>query len=387
MWFEKVEAALRDIQRGKMVVVVDEEHRENEGDLTIAAEKATPDTINFMATHGRGLICMPMTGERLDTLKIPQMVTDNESLYGTAFCVSIEARRNVSTGISAADRAMTILTAINPETKPEDLIRPGHIFPLRARAGGVLERAGQTEAAVDLSRLAGLSPAGVICEIMNADGTMARMKDLVKFSERHGIRILSVVDLIKYRLRMERFIKRLEDMPFDCEFGSFHLYLYESQLDETRHLALVKGDISGDEPVLLRVHVESVLADVFGSLKFEEGSEVRSCLRMIEKEGRGVLVYLRLQDAQQRLLQEVRVHKGESFPASEQTSFKDVGIGSQIVSDLSLHNVRVLTNHPKKMAGLEGFGINVVEQLAIRAPGEESGSTLSEVASSVSPGS
>jgi 3,4-dihydroxy 2-butanone 4-phosphate synthase/GTP cyclohydrolase II len=382
MCFERIETAIREIRRGKMVIVVDEEDRENEGDLTVAAEMVTPEIINFMATYGRGLICMPMTGERLDQLQIPQMVRDNQSLHGTAFCVSIEGRGNVSTGISAADRAETVLTAINPDTRPSDLIRPGHIFPLRARAGGVLERAGQTEAAVDLARLAGLAPAGVICEIMNPDGTMARMEDLIKFSEEHDICILSVVDLIKYRLRTERFIKRLEALPFECEYGSFQLYLYESHLDGSRHLAFVKGDISNGEPALLRVQVEEVLADVFRSTQSNGGAELHNCLRMIEKEGRGVLVYLRLKDPEQRLLREVQEHKGEVIRRTEYTSFKDIGIGGQIVSDLGLHDVRVLTNHPKKMPGLEGFDINVVEQLAIEpaeaATSDETVSTVSQ---------
>jgi 3,4-dihydroxy 2-butanone 4-phosphate synthase/GTP cyclohydrolase II len=384
MCLDKVEAAVEDVRRGEMVIVVDEEDRENEGDLTIPAEKVTPDVINFMATYGRGLICMPMTGDRLDALKIPQMVSDNQSLHGTAFCVSIEARRNVSTGISAADRAETILTAINPATRPDDLIRPGHIFPLRAKTGGVLERAGQTEAAVDLARLAGLSPAGVICEIMNPDGTMARMKDLEKFSKEHGIRIISVVDLIKYRLRTERFIKRLEVLPFECEYGSFMLYLYESQLDGTRHLAFVKGNIETSEPVLLRVQVETVLSDIFRTSKFESGKELKRCLRVIEREGRGVLVYLRLRNPEQHLLREVLEHKGELQKRTDYTSFKDVGIGGQIVSDLSLHDVRILTNHPKKMPGLEGFDINVVEQLAIDPNGEGNDSAEDAVVGAVS---
>ena len=373
MCFERIETAIREIRRGKMVIVVDEEDRENEGDLTIAAEMVTPEVINFMATYGRGLICMPMTSERLDQLQIPQMVNDNQSLHGTAFCVSIEGRGNVSTGISAADRAETVLTAIHPDTRPSDLIRPGHIFPLRARPGGVLERAGQTEAAVDLARLAGLAPAGVICEIMNPDGTMARMKDLVKFSEEHDICILSVVDLIKYRLGTERFIKRLEVVPFECAYGSFQMYLYESHLDGSRHLALVKGDISNAEPVLLRVQVETVLSDIFHGTHSNGGSELHDSLRMIEKEGKGVLVYLRLKNPEMRLLREVQELKGEVMRRTEYTSFKDVGIGGQIVSDLGLHDVRVLTNHPKKMPGLEGFDINVVEQLAIQ-PAESAAS-------------
>lgn len=371
MCIANVEAAIRDIRDGKMVIVVDEEDRENEGDLTMAAETVTPEAINFMATHGRGLICMPMTDGRLEELRIPEMVTNNESVHGTAFCVSIEAKKNVSTGISAADRAMTVLTAIHPATKPEDLIRPGHIFPLRARTGGVLERAGQTEAAVDLARLAGLAPAGVICEIMNPDGTMARMKDLVKFAEQHGMGIVSVVDLIKYRLRTERFVRRLKSVPFDSEFGGFQLHLYESQLDKGHHLALVKGDISGEEPVLLRVHTESTLGDVFASTMFDPGNELKESLKLIQREGRGVLVYLRLNDREDHLLNEVLEHSGEMVRKVERGSFKDYGIGAQILADLGLHQVRLLTNHPKKLVGLEGFEINIVEQIPVETPADQ----------------
>lgn len=371
MCIANVEAAIQDIRDGKMVIVVDEEDRENEGDLTMAAEAVTPDAINFMATHGRGLICMPMTEDRLEELRIPEMVANNESVHGTAFCVSIEARKNVSTGISAADRAMTVLTAIRPDTRPEDLIRPGHIFPLKARMGGVLERAGQTEAAVDLSRLAGLAPAGVICEIMNPDGTMARMKDLVRFAEEHGLTIVSVVDLIKYRLRTERFVRRLQSLPFDSEFGVFQLHLYESQLDKGHHLALVKGEISGEEPVLLRVHTESILGDVFASTMFEPGNELRESLKLIEREGRGVIVYLRLNDREDHLLGEVLEHQGEVARKVETGTFKHYGIGAQILADLGLHKVRLLTNHPKKLVGLEGFEIDIVEQIPVTAPTDE----------------
>jgi 3,4-dihydroxy 2-butanone 4-phosphate synthase/GTP cyclohydrolase II len=371
MCIANVEAAIQDIRDGKMVIVVDEEDRENEGDLTMAAEAVTPDAINFMATHGRGLICMPMTEDRLEELRIPEMVANNESVHGTAFCVSIEAKKNVSTGISAADRAMTVLTAIRPDTRPEDLIRPGHIFPLKARMGGVLERAGQTEAAVDLSRLAGLAPAGVICEIMNPDGTMARMKDLVRFAEEHGLTIVSVVDLIKYRLRTERFVRRLQSLPFDSEFGVFQLHLYESQLDKGHHLALVKGEISGEEPVLLRVHTESILGDVFASTMFEPGNELRESLKLIEREGRGVIVYLRLNDREDHLLGEVLEHQGEVARKVETGTFKHYGIGAQILADLGLHKVRLLTNHPKKLVGLEGFEIDIVEQIPVTAPTDE----------------
>src|SRR5690606_17538 len=353
MCVDRVKAAIQDIAEGKMVIVIDEEHRENEGDLTMAAEKVTPEAINFMATYGRGLICMPMTSELLDRLKIPLMVAENESVHGTAFCVSIEARRNVSTGISAADRAMTILTAIDPNTTPDDLIRPGHIFPLRSRKGGVLERAGQTEAAVDLARLAGLTPAGVICEIMNPDGTMARLPDLQEFSKKHGIRIISVVDLIKYRLNTERFVKRIESTPFRCEFGEFQLHLYENALDGGRHLALVKGDIRRSKrPVLTRVHVQSVLGDVFRSDKTAAGREIEASLRLIEKEGAGVFIYLRLKDEGKRLLQEIRDYKNEPVHDEGQpVTFRDYGVGAQIIADLGLRDIIVLTNHPKKLIG------------------------------------
>ena len=363
MSLDSIESAIEDIYDGKMIIVVDEEDRENEGDLTMAAERVTPESINFMATHGRGLICMPMTPERLDRLEIPLMVSRNESMYETAFCVSIEGRRNVSTGISAADRATTILTAIDPRTRPEDLIRPGHVFPLRARPGGVLERAGQTEAAVDLARIAGLDPAGVICEIMNEDGTMARLPDLQCFAAQHNIKIVSVVDLMKFRLRTERFVKRIQETPFECEQGRFQLLLYENELDGNRHVVLTKGRVNTDEPVLVRVHSAQLLGDVFSGLKHDSGRELRKALELIQAEGRGVLVYLRYTDKEDRLLREIT---GEiQYPAN----FRDYGVGAQILADLGLRNIRVLTNHPKKIVGLEGFKLNVVEQLSIPVRG------------------
>lgn len=371
MPLDTVEDAIQDFRDGKMVIVIDEEDRENEGDLTIAAEKVTPEVINFMAKHGRGLICMPMTGERLIELDIPLMVSKNESIHGTAFCVSIEARRNVSTGISAADRAITIQTAVDPKSRPEDLIRPGHVFPLRARRGGVLKRAGQTEAAVDLARIAGLSPAGVICEIMNEDGTMSRLPDLQEFGKRHGLKIISVVDLIHFRLKTEKFVKRLQRMPFSSEFGQFELFLFENELEGDLHLALVKGDVRGKEPVLVRVQSESVLGDVFLSLKSDRGRELKRSLEMIQEAGRGVLVYLRLRGQERPLLREVKQHQAQSEQAESQldqrspVDFRDYGIGAQILADLGLHDIRLLTNHPKKMVGLEGFDLNVVEQLPI----------------------
>ena len=368
MSLDRIEDAIEDIAEGKIVIVVDEEDRENEGDLTMAAEKVTPEAINFMATHGRGLICMPMTEERLDEIQVPLMVVDNRSVHGTAFCISIEARHNVSTGISAADRATTILAAIDSRTKPEDLIQPGHIFPLRARPGGVLERAGQTEAAVDLARIAGLDPSGVICEIMNEDGTMARLPDLTRFAAKHNVRVISVVDLIRFRLRTERFVRRIESVSFESEFGDFQLHLFESDLDGNQHLALVKGDLEGDEPPLVRVHTESVLSDVFLTPAEDTGRELRRSLEIIDEEGRGVLVYLRLKEKEARLLDEVRRHQKKAkgkHTSVQAVSFKDYGIGCQILANLGLNQIRVLTNHPKKIVGLEGFGLNIAEQIPI----------------------
>jgi len=371
MSLDEVTDAIEDFRDGKMVIVIDEEDRENEGDLTIAAEKVTPEVINFMAKYGRGLICMPMTGERLRELNIPLMVAKNESMYGTAFCVSIEARRNVSTGISAADRAITVQTAADPKSRPEDLIRPGHIFPLRARRGGVLKRAGQTEAAVDLARIAGLAPAGVICEIMNDDGTMARLPELKVFGEKHDLKIISVVDLIHFRLKTERFVRQLQRVPFDSEFGRFELCLFENELEGDLHLALVKGDLKGKEPVLVRVQKESVLGDVFLTLKSDQGRELRRSLEMIEQAGRGVLVYLRMRGEERVLMREFQQHKAAlkeqelELGQPRTVDFRDYGIGAQILASLGLHRIRLLTNHPKKMVGLEGFELDVVEQIPI----------------------
>jgi len=371
MPLDKVKDAIDDFRDGKMVIVIDEEDRENEGDLTLAAEKVTPEIINFMAKYGRGLICMPMTGERLRELNIPLMVAKNESIHGTAFCVSIEARRNVSTGISASDRAITIQTAVDPKSQPGDLIRPGHIFPLRARRGGVLKRAGQTEAAVDMARIAGLSPAGVICEIMNDDGTMARLPELKVFGKKHDLRIISVVDLIHFRLKTEQFVRQVQKVPFDSEFGRFELCLFENELEGDLHLALVKGDLKGKEPVLVRVQKESVLGDVFLTLKSDQGRELRRSLEMIEQAGRGVLVYLRIRSGERILMREFQQHKVALEEQELQlgqphtVDFRDYGIGAQILASLGLHRIRLLTNHPKKMVGLEGFELDVVEQIPI----------------------
>jgi 3,4-dihydroxy 2-butanone 4-phosphate synthase / GTP cyclohydrolase II len=371
MGTDSIEAAVQEIRDGKMVIVVDEEDRENEGDLTMAAEKVTPEAINFMAKYGRGLICLPMTAERLEELKIPPMVAENESRLGTAFCVSIEARRNVSTGISAADRAITILTAIDSRTRPEDLVRPGHVFPLKARRGGVLERAGQTEAAVDLARIAGLVPAGVICEIMNEDGTMARLPQLREFAAQHDLRIISVVDLIKFRLNHEKLVRRIDVAEFHSAFGDFQLVIYEDEVDRNQHLVFVKGSVEGGEPVLVRVQAESVLSDVFQGSHSSAGSELQTSLRLIEQASRGVVVYLTFnsQNWKKALQQELRCCRGEQSLAFQSAEdFRDYGIGAQILSDLGLSQIRLLTNHPKKMVGLEGFGLNVVEHIPIEAP-------------------
>jgi len=362
-----VEEAIEDIRNGRMVIVVDEEDRENEGDLTMAAEKVTPEAINFMATHGRGLICLPMTGERLETLRIPEMVSRNESLFKTAFCVSIEAREDVSTGISASDRARTILAAVNPQAGPEDLVSPGHIFPLKGAEGGVLARSGQTEASIDLARLAGLTPAGVICEIMNPDGTMARMEELKVFAETHGLKILTVVDLIRYRMENEKFVRKVWDLPFKSEFGSFQLHVFENLLDKRHHLAFTKGDLSSGGPVLLRVQAADTLDDVF-RLKRQGAGEnnISRSLAMIEKEGRGALVYLRLDKSEEELLEELRsVALGEGrFP--EKRDIKDFGLGAQIVADLGISRVRLLTDHPRVYVGLSGYGIEIVANVPIR---------------------
>ncbi len=366
MGIAAIEEAIEDIRNGKMVIVVDEEDRENEGDLTMAAEKVTPEAINFMATWGRGLICMPMTAERLEHLRIPEMVSRNESIHETAFCVSIEGRKNVSTGISASDRAQTILTAVDPNASPEDLIRPGHIFPLKGVEGGVLSRLGQTEASIDLARLAGLSPAGVICEIMNSDGTMARMPELEAFAARHDLKLVTVVDLIKYRMKNEKFIRRIRSFPYHSELGSFDLHVYENLLNKRLHLVFTKGEVDSGEPVLLRVQVSNVLEDVFNLSREEGGSSLRRCLQIIESEGRGALVYLRLEQTDSTLLREIDLLSGEETAAPyEKTDIKDFGLGAQIVADLGISEVRLLTNHPRIFVGLNGYGININEYLRI----------------------
>ncbi|MBN1570995.1 MAG: 3,4-dihydroxy-2-butanone-4-phosphate synthase [Acidobacteria bacterium] len=371
MGFNTVEEAIEDIRLGKIVIVVDDEDRENEGDLTAAAVKVTPEMINFMAKYGRGLICLALTGERLDELHIPMMVGENTSKFGTAFTVSIESRHGVTTGISAADRAKTILTAIDPKSRPSDLARPGHIFPLRARSGGVLVRAGQTEASVDLARLAGLYPAGVICEVMNEDGTMARVPQLMQVAEQHSLKLVTVADIIAYRLRNETFVKAVAESAFPTEFGDFKIVVFENILDQDHHIALVKGAVDTDEPVLVRVHSQSTMGDVFYSLRSGGRNELRSALKTIQEEGRGVLVYLRQEEKGGNLVDEIRSYAiqdsgagiREAAPATPDIDLRIYGIGAQILRGLGVHKIRLLTNHPKKIVGLHGYGIAVVDQV------------------------
>ena len=358
-----------------MIVVVDDEDRENEGDLTLAAEKVTPDCINFMAKYGRGLVCLAMTDERLEHLRIGPMTAENTSQYGTAFCEAVDARVGVTTGISAYDRAHTIKVAINPATRPSDLARPGHVFPLRARKGGVLVRAGQTEASVDLARLAGLIPAGVICEIMKDDGTMARIPDLIEFCKTHQLKILTVAELIRYRMAHERYVHRVGEALVDTPHGEFRLIAYESEVDGGEsHIALVRGDIeSGSEPVLVRMHAHCLMGDVFGATTCECRSTIEGSIRAIAHEGRGALIYLhqtskgfsveRIGD--RTLLAFHRDRSLPSLPESERKTQREIGIGAQILSDLNLRRIRLLTNHPRRVAALEGFGIEIVEQVPV----------------------
>jgi len=370
MQFARIEEAINEIQEGRMVVIVDDEDRENEGDLMIAAEKVTPDAINFMAMHGRGLVCLAMTGHRLDELHIPLMVSDhsNTSPYGTAFCVTIEARRNVSTGISAFDRAQTILTAIDPKTKPGDLTRPGHIFPLRARDGGVLIRAGQTEASVDLAAAAGLNPAGVICEIMKEDGTMARIPDLTEFAARHQIKIITVADLIRYRLRTERFIRKYGETTLPTRHGSFRMFVFESMLDQQSHIALVRGNIEDGENVLVRVQTHCLTGHVFGSPACRCHEQMDRAMQTIAEEGRGILLYLN--DMGNRDIGAVLEFHGKHGADSNETiglrgEQREYGIGAQILSALNVRTMRILTNHPRKLVALEAYGLKIVAQVPL----------------------
>jgi 3,4-dihydroxy 2-butanone 4-phosphate synthase / GTP cyclohydrolase II len=372
--FAGIIEAIEEIRKGRIIIVVDDEDRENEGDFTIAAEKVTAEAINFMAKYGRGLICLAMTEERLDALHIPLMVGHNTTKYGTAFTVSIEAKHGVTTGISAADRATTILTAVNPKSAPADLVRPGHVFPLRARPGGVLARAGQTEAAVDLARLAGLSPAGVICEVMKDDGTMARVPELTEVARIHGMKMITVADLIAFRLRTETFVHAVSESCLPTEFGDFRVVAFENALDHETHIALIKGSIREDEPTLVRVQTQSTLGDVFHSCRNDSGRQLRAALRVFQQAGAGVLVYLRQEGTGAGLAKEIRSYalqdQGDATGGSEeaagfQADPRLYGIGAQILRALGVREIRLLTNHPKKIAGLQGYGIVVVEQIPL----------------------
>jgi len=375
--FATIEEAIEEIRQGRMLVVVDDEDRENEGDFLMAADKITPEAVNFMAKHGRGLICVPMIGERLDELKIAMMVSDNTAPMGTAFTETVDARRGVTTGTSAYDRAVTIRTLVDPDTRPEDLTRPGHVFPLRAMPGGVLRRAGHTEAAVDLARLAGCSPAGVICEVLDEEGGMARLPQLIDIATRHGLRMITIKDLIEYRTQKEKLVRRIATTRLPTEFGEFTAIAYEATVYSRVHLALVMGDVAGDTPVLVRMHSECLTGDVFHSRRCDCGEQLQKALLLIKQEGRGVVVYLRQEGRGIGLHNKIRAYElqdqgKDTVEANQALGFKadlrDYGIGAQILVDLGLKNLRLLTNNPKKIVGLEGYGLHFVDRVPIEIP-------------------